>query len=67
MGWVIFRLLKITHPIAQGTSLGMIGHGIGTARAFEISPQCGAFSALSMGLMGVYTSLYLPWLLHLLR
>lgn len=63
----IFRLFKITHPIAQGTSLGMIGHGIGTARAFEISPQCGAFSALSMGLMGVYTSLYLPWLLHLLR
>ncbi len=62
----IFRLFKITHPIAQGTSLGMIGHGIGTARAFEISPQCGAFAALSMGLMGVYTSLYLPWLLHLI-
>jgi len=60
----LFRLLGVDSPVAQGTALGMIGHGIGTARAFELGSETGAFSALSMGLMGVYTSLSLPWIVH---
>ncbi len=60
----VFRLLGVDSPVAQGTALGMIGHGIGTARAFELGSETGAFSALSMGLMGVYTSLSLPWIVH---
>lgn len=58
--------MNIRNPAAQGVAIGTIGHGIGTARAFEIGPQCGAFSALSMGLMGLYTSIVLPWVVRAL-
>lgn len=61
----IFKWLNINDPIIQGSAMGMIGHGIGTARALEISSKTGAFSALSMGLMGVYTSIFLPYVVRL--
>ncbi|UZE95174.1 LrgB family protein [Alkalimarinus alittae] len=61
----IFKWLNINDPIIQGSALGMIGHGIGTARALELSNKTGAFSALSMGLMGVYTSIFLPYAVKL--
>lgn len=61
----IFKWLNINDPIIQGSALGMIGHGIGTARALEISHKTGAFSALSMGLMGIYTSIFLPYAVKL--
>lgn len=63
----IFKWLKIDDPIIQGASMGMIGHGIATARALELSSKTGAFSALSMGLMGVYTSIFLPYIVRLLK
>ena len=61
----IFKWLNINDPIVQGGAMGMIGHGIGTARALELSNKTGAFSALSMGLMGVYTSVLLPYAIRL--
>lgn len=57
VGSPVLRLIGVTHPAAQGCAMGMIGHGVGTARAFEMGPQTGAFSALSMGLMGLYTAI----------
>jgi len=57
----IFKWLNISDPIIQGSAMGMIGHGIATARALELSNKTGAFSALSMGLMGLYTSIFLPY------
>ena len=55
----VLRLSGITDPSARGCAMGMIGHGVATARAFEMGPRTGAFSALSMGLMGLYTALLL--------
>ncbi len=49
-----------------GFVMGLNGHGIATASAFEISPTAGAFSSLAMGLTGAYTALFLPLLLPLL-
>jgi len=49
----------------QGLILGICGHGIGTAKAFEISPRCGAFATLGMGLTGIWSPLFLPHLLAL--
>jgi putative effector of murein hydrolase len=46
-----------------GFALGLASHGIGTARAFQLSEQTGAFAALAMGLNGLFTALTLPWLL----
>lgn len=48
-----------------GFALGLNGHAIGTARAFEISHTAGAFASLGMGLTGVFTALMLPLVFRL--
>lgn len=48
-----------------GFALGLNGHAIGTARAFEISHTAGAFASLGMGLTGVFTALILPLVFRL--
>lgn len=58
--WVA-KWLKIDDERIIGFALGLNGHAIGTARAFEISPTAGAFSSLGMGLTGVFTALLLPF------
>lgn len=55
------RWLNIRDDRIIGFALGLNGHAIGTARAFEISPTAGAFSSLGMGLTGVFTALFLPF------
>lgn len=60
---IVFKVFAIHNPIAQGFSLGLVGHGVGTAAAFELSFKAGAFSALAMGLMGLSTSILLPYLI----
>lgn len=57
----LFKLLKENDPGVQGIAIGISAHGVGTAKAMEIHPQCGAFSALAMGLTGSYTALVLPY------
>jgi len=57
----VFKVFSIDNPIAQGFSMGLVGHGIATATAFEMSVKTGAFSALAMGLMGLSTSTLLPY------
>lgn len=57
--WVA-RWLDIKDDRIIGFALGLNGHAIATARAFEISPTAGAFSSLGMGLTGVFTALFLP-------
>jgi len=51
----------------QGFAIGLTSHGIGTARALQMSEAAGAFSALAMGLNGLATSLLAPLLMHWLR
>ena len=46
----------------MGIALGLTSHAIGTHRALEISPICGAFSALAMTLTGVFLAIFLPML-----
>lgn len=60
----VFRLLKTRDPAVRGFALGVTSHGIGTARAFQMSEQSGAFAALAMGLNGTLTALLLPLLLN---
>jgi len=44
----------------RGFAVGVAAHGIGTARAFQVSETAGAFAALAMGLNGLATALLLP-------
>lgn len=55
-----FRLLRIDDHATQGFAAGLAAHGLGTARAFLISEEMGAFSALGMGLNGILTAVFLP-------
>ena len=68
-GRYLFDTLRIHDPAIRGFAMGIASHGIGTARAFQISEQTGAFAALAMGLNGAFTALILPaiagWLTRL--
>lgn len=60
--WLCSRLRIRDHAV-RGFAIGLASHGIGTARAFQISEQAGAFAALAMGLNGLLTALSLPWIM----
>jgi predicted murein hydrolase (TIGR00659 family) len=59
----ILNLLRVTEPEMRGFALGVASHGIGTARAFQVSEEMGAFAGLGMGLNGVFTAFVVPVLL----
>ena len=59
----VMRRLRVDDHAVQGFALGLASHGIGTARAFQVSEQAGAFAALAMGLNGLVTAVSLPWIL----
>ena len=59
-------LLKLFPPkndAVSGIAIGVSAHAIGTAKALEISRECGAFSALAMSLMGILTAIFMPVML----
>ena len=60
----IFDALRLRDPAIRGFAIGIASHGIGTARAFQVNEQSGAFAALAMGLNGALTALLLPLLGH---
>ncbi|WP_316977974.1 LrgB family protein [Shumkonia mesophila] len=49
--------LGITDFAARGFAAGVASHGIGTARAFQVSELAGTFAGIAMGLNGALTSL----------
>ena len=62
-GTLVFKFMRIKHDTSKGFALGLVSHGIGTARAIEISEKAGAFSALAMGLSGIFTAIFLPMII----
>ncbi len=62
----LFKLLRVKDEAVQGFAIGVAAHGIGTARAFQISETTGAFAALAMGLNGLLTAILLPILIRVL-
>jgi predicted murein hydrolase (TIGR00659 family) len=63
LGTGLFRVLGIRDDAVKGFALGATSHGIGTARAFQVSPVMGAFAGLAMALSALVTALLLPPLL----
>jgi len=51
------RLIGVRDPRAMGLALGVGAHGLGVARAFALSPVCGAFASLGMILNALFTVL----------
>jgi predicted murein hydrolase (TIGR00659 family) len=56
----VFDAMKLRDPAIRGFAIGIASHGIGTARAFQVNEQSGAFAALAMGLNGALTALLVP-------
>lgn len=67
LGTKLFEWLRVTDDTAKGIAMGVAAHGIGTARAFQVSPQMGAFSGLAMALSAFATALLVPWLVDLMQ
>ncbi len=61
-GPMLFNRLGIKDDRVKGFILGICAHGIGTAKALEISRQCGAFAILGLGATGALTALILPYI-----
>jgi putative effector of murein hydrolase len=51
---------RVTEVEVRGSTLGVASHGIGTARAFQVSEDMGAFAGLGMGLNGIFTAFVVP-------
>jgi predicted murein hydrolase (TIGR00659 family) len=66
IGTRLFRLLGIRDDAVAGVAMGVTAHGIGTARAFQVSEEMGAFSGLAMAISAFLIALVLPWLLPLI-
>ena len=62
----LLNLLHVQEHGVRGFALGVASHGIGTARAFQVSEEMGAFSGLAMGLAALLTALIVPVLARLL-
>jgi predicted murein hydrolase (TIGR00659 family) len=56
------NLLRIEDHAVRGFAVGVAAHGIGTARAFQVSETMGAFAGLAMGLNGLATAFLFPLL-----
>ena len=63
-GPLLLIYFQITDPVARGVAMGTLAHGVGTARAFQMSPVSGAFAGLSMALCAIITSLLLPTIIN---
>lgn len=62
-GTIVFKIFKVKYETSKGFALGLVSHGIGTARAIEISEKAAAFGALAMGLSGIFTAIFLPMII----
>ena len=65
LGPLLFRWMKLQDESIKGLVLGLLSHAIGTAKAFEISDKCGAYSALAMGMTALLTAIILPLAVYL--
>lgn len=62
----LMDLLGLRDYAARGFAAGVASHGIGTARAFQVSELAGTFAGLGLALNGLVTALLAPLLIRLL-
>ena len=60
LGKYVLDLLRIDDWRVRGFALGIAAHGIGTARAFQVNAEAGAFAGLAFGLHGVLAAVVFP-------
>lgn len=60
----IFKLFKITEPIAKGIALGSASHVMGTSKAMELGEIEGSMSSLSITVTGIITVICMFFFVH---
>lgn len=63
----IFKIGKISDPVAQGVALGSSAHAVGTAKAIEIGEVQGAMSGLSIVVTGIVVVILAPFAIPLIQ
>lgn len=61
----IFKIGCVKGDKAQGLALGTTCHGLGVARAFQMSESAGTYAIIGMSLMGIFSGLFIPALILL--
>jgi predicted murein hydrolase (TIGR00659 family) len=67
LGKFVFDALGIADYRVRGFALGIAAHGIGTARAFQVDAEAGAFAGLAFGLHGALAAFLFPAIYIALR
>lgn len=60
IGKYVFDACRVRDMRARGFALGLGAHGIGTARAFQVDPDAGAFASLAFALHGLVAAIAFP-------
>jgi predicted murein hydrolase (TIGR00659 family) len=63
----LMNLLRVRDWRARGFAVGVAAHGLGTARAFQVNAEAGAFAAIGMALNAMLTASLAPWVLGFFR
>ncbi len=63
---MLFKILRLTDRRAQGVAYGLAAHAIGTAEALRLDPVMGSFAALALGINGIISAIYIPFVMRLL-
>lgn len=53
----LMNLMRIRDFAARGFAAGVASHGLGTARAFQVSEEAGTFAGIALGLNGAMTAI----------
>ena len=61
----LMNALGLRDYAARGFAAGVASHGIGTARAFQVSELAGTFAGLGLALNGLVTAILAPSMVHL--
>ena len=60
IGKYVFNACGVPDMRARGFALGLGAHGIGTARAFQVDAEAGAFASLAFALHGLVAAIVFP-------
>lgn len=63
----LFRLFRITEPVAQGLAAGASSHAIGTSKALELGEVQGAMSSLAIVVTGIMTVILAPLVINFMK
>ncbi|MGH8719404.1 MAG: LrgB family protein, partial [Burkholderiales bacterium] len=66
-GRYVFDALGLSRWSVRGYALGTAAHGIGTARAFQVNAEAGAFAGLALGLHGLIAAVAIPVAVRLVK